>query len=145
MGRIVLTPSGAVILALGWPSHDAPARALDSPDLGFQLDRLVSDGIGCVPDGDLADAAVSLLKRGEVAVGRDRGLACRVRLASFCGYGDEPPESARVVITLGHILRFMQEHLDACRALLQSAQFKDRTLSLLKLMEKLDITMQIPR
>ncbi len=48
-------------------------------------------------------------------------------------------------ITLGHILRFMQEHLDACRAMLESAQFKDRTLSLLKLMEKLDITMQIPR
>ncbi len=65
MGRIVLTPAGAVILALGWPSHDVPARALfDSPDLGFQLDRLVSDGIGCVPEGDVADAAVSLLKRG---------------------------------------------------------------------------------
>ncbi len=101
--------------------------------------------IGCGPEGDVADAAVSVLKRGEVALCRDRGLACRVRLASFCGYVDEPPEPARVVITLGHMLRFTQEHLGACRALLQSAQFKDRTLSLLKLMEKLDITMQIPR
>lgn len=112
-------------------------RRLTTP----QVLHAVLRRIGCVPDGEVAGAAAALLQHGEVALSRDRGLACRVRLASFCGYVEEPPRPASVIITLGHMFRFIQDHLVACRALLQSAQFKDHTLSLLKLMEKLHITM----
>lgn len=101
--------------------------------------------IGCIPHEEVAASAQTLLRHGQVMIDRPPDLACRVRLATFCGYVEEAPKPTVMVVTLDHILGFIQERLEACRSMLQSAQFKDPTLSLLKLMEKLHVTMHFER
>lgn len=117
------------------------AAELNKRLLTPQVLHTVLRRIGCAPGEYVADAVSTLLRRGEVTMRPPRGLACRVRLASFCGFVDEPPDPAVAVITLDHALQFIRERLDACRAVLQSAQFKDPALAMLKLMEKLRIGM----
>ena len=95
--------------------------------------------IGCCREEHIADAAAALLQRGEVILQPPPGAACRVRLVSFCGYVDEERVPGVLTITLGHMIRFIQDRLTAYRPVLRSAQFGDPLLNLLKLMEKLEI------
>ena len=110
-------------------------RRLKTPDVLHAALRR----IGCCPEEHIADAAAALLQRGEVILQPPRGAACRVRLASFCGYVDEERAPGVLTITLGHMVRFIQDRLTAYRPVLRSAQFGDPLLNLLKLMEKLEI------
>lgn len=108
--------------------------------------RLTSAGVlytvlrrtGCTPERQVAAVAERLRRNGE-AVTRRAGVACRVRLASFCGYVEEPPAPARLVITLDHAFRFIEERLAEYQEVLRSAQFADPTLGMLKLMRKVGI------
>lgn len=95
--------------------------------------------VGCCPEDHIAETAAALLRYGELTLRPPRNVACRVRLASFCGYVAEPPAPAVVVITLGQMLRFIEERLAAYREMLRSAQVGDPVLSLLKLMDKLGV------
>ena len=95
--------------------------------------------LGCCPEEHIADAARALLARGEFVLQHQHGVACRIRLASFCGHVDEERAPAVLIITLDHMLRFIQDRLTAYRSILRSAQFGDPLLNLLKLMEKLEI------
>lgn len=58
--------------------------------------------IGCCPEAHLADAAGALLRQGQVALEPARGVACRVRLAAFCGYVDASRAPVVLTITLDH-------------------------------------------
>lgn len=95
--------------------------------------------LGCCPEEHIADAAAVLLQRGEVILRPPRGAACRVRLVSFCGYVDEERAPGVLTITLGHMLRFIQDRLTAYRSVLRSAQFGDPLLNFIKLVEKLEV------
>jgi hypothetical protein len=110
-------------------------RALKTPDvLHVALRRS-----GCCPEEHIADVVGFLLRDGEAMLRPPHAVACRVRLASFCGYVDEAGAPEVLTITLGHMLRFMEERLTAYREVLRSAHFRDPSLGMLKLMEKLGI------
>ncbi len=95
--------------------------------------------LGCCPEEHIADAARALLARGEFVLQHQHSVACRIRLASFCGYVDEERAPGVLTITLGHMVRFIQDRLTAYRPVLRSAQFGDPLLNLFKLMEKMEI------
>ncbi len=94
---------------------------------------------GCCPEEHIAQVSALLLQQGEALITPHHGVACRVRLASFCGYVEEPRAPAVLTITLGHILHFIEDRLAAYRPILRSAQFRDPTLGMLKLLDKLDL------
>lgn len=100
--------------------------------------------IGCCPEEHIADTARALLARGEFALQPQHGVACRVRLASFCGYVDEHRAPGVLTITLAHMLRFIQDRLTTYRPVLRSAQFGEPLLNFMKLLEKLEIEFVIP-
>ena len=95
--------------------------------------------LGCCPEEHIANAARALLERGEFVLRHQHGVACRIRLASFCGHADEEHPLGVLTITLRHMVRFIQDRLTAYRSILRSAQFGDPLLNLLKLMEKMEI------
>lgn len=99
---------------------------------------------GCCPEEHIAHAASTLAARGEFIAEGDNGIRCRIRLASFCGYVENSPTPAVLVITLGHIIEFIMVRLRAYRPLLRSAQFKDPPLNLLKLMDKIGLSLNLP-
>lgn len=101
--------------------------------------------LGCCSEEHIADAARALLARGEFVLQHQHGVACRIRLASFCGHVDEKDPPGVLTITLGHMVRFIQDRLTAYRSILRSAQFGDPLLNLLKLMEKLEIGLTFGR
>ncbi len=110
-------------------------RALKTPEvLHVALRRA-----GCCPDEHIVQVADILLRTGEAVLRPPQALACRVRLASFCGYVDEASAPEVLTVTLGHMLRFIHDRLTAYRSVLRSAQFGDPLLNLLKLMEKMEI------
>jgi len=100
---------------------------------------------GCCPDEHVVRVADLLLRSGEAVLRPPHPLGCRVRLASFCGYVDEAGAPAVLTITLGHILRFIGERLTTYRQVLSSAHFRDPSLGMLKLMEKLGIGLTFTR
>lgn len=98
---------------------------------------------GCCPEEHIATAAAALAAHGEFVAGPAHA-PCRIRLASFCGYIEDRPAPAVLVVTLGHILGFIVDRLRAYRPILRSAQFKDPTLNLLKLVDKLGLALAQP-
>ncbi len=110
-------------------------RRLKTPEVLYAALRRT----GCCPEEHIADAARALLERGEFVLPHQHGVACRIRLASFCGYVDEEHAPGVLTVTLGHMVRFIHDRLTAYRSVLWSAQFGDPLLNLLKLMEKLEI------
>ena len=116
-------------------------RALKTPEvLHVALRRA-----GCCPDEHIVQVADLLLRSGEAVLRPPQALGCRVRLASFCGYVDEAGAPEVLTVTLGHMLRFIEERLTAYRQVLSSAQFRDPSLGMLKLMEKLGIGLAFKR
>lgn len=107
-------------------------RRLRTPEVLYAALRR----IGCCPEGHIADASAALLREGEMMFRPPHSVACRVRLAAFCGYVDQAHRPAVLTITLGHILRYVADRLAAYRPVLRSAQFGDPILNLLKLVEK---------
>lgn len=100
--------------------------------------------VGCCPEAHINNAAADLLHAGAVRFAPPHGVACRVRLASFCGYIDEPRAPAVLTITLGHMLQFISDRLVAYRPVLRSAQVGDPVLSLVKLIDKLGVGLTMP-
>lgn len=110
-------------------------RALRTPEvLHVALRRA-----GCCPEEHIGDVAALLLRAGEAMLQPPRAVACRVRLASFCGRVDAGGGGRVLTITLGHMLHFIEERLTSYREVLWSAHFRDPGVGLLKLMEKLGI------
>lgn len=95
--------------------------------------------VGCCPEEHIGDAVNSLLGHGQFDVPAGGGIACRVRLASFAGHVLTPPPPAALVVTLDHVVRFLEDHLGRYREVLRSADFKDPLLGLLKLLDKLKL------
>lgn len=73
------------------------------------------------------------------------GGQCRARLASLCGYVEDAPSPAVLTITLGHIVEFIAHRLREYRPVLRRARFKDPTLSFFKLLDKMSITLTVPK
>ncbi len=94
---------------------------------------------GCCSEEHIAAAASVLAVRGEFITSVNHGPSCRARLAFFCGRVEDPPSPAVLIVTLDHILEFIMGRLREYRPVLRSAQFKDPVLSLLKLLDKLQI------
>jgi hypothetical protein len=99
---------------------------------------------GCCPEEHIAHAASVLAAHGEFIAQGDDGARCRIRLASFCGYVETPPAPAILIVTLGHIIEFIMDRLREYRPVLRSAQVKDPTLNLLKLLDKMGIGLTLP-
>ncbi len=110
-------------------------RPLRTPEVLYAALRRV----GCCPEEHIAEAALALLNYGQFRLQHRPGLACRIRLASFAGRVDPAHRPDGLAITLGHMLRFIQQRLIAYRPVLRSAHFGDPLLNLLKLMEKLEV------
>lgn len=92
---------------------------------------------GCCPEAHIAQTAAELARRGEVHITGGSGVACRVRLVSFCGYVDPKHAPGVLTVTLEHVVRFVEDRLRAYWPILRSAQFKDPTMEVFKLMRKL--------
>lgn len=92
---------------------------------------------GCCPEAHIAHTAAELARRGEFYINDGSGVACRVRLVSFCGYVDPGRLPGILTVTLEHIVRFVDERLRTYWPILRSAQFKDPAIEVFKLMRKL--------
>lgn len=111
-------------------------RALRTPEVLYTALRR----IGCCPEEHFHEVASRLAREGEALISPGRGVMCRVRIVSFCGHVGEAPASRVLTITLDHIVRFIARRFETYAPLLQSAQFKDPALGLLKLLHKLGLT-----
>ncbi len=110
-------------------------RRLETPEVLFAALRRV----GCCPEEHIAQAAAALARTGEFNTDAGHGGACRIRVAAFCGRVDERGAPALLAVTLDHIVRFIQRRLHDYRDVLRGAHFKDGTLSLFQLIEKLGL------
>ncbi len=110
-------------------------RRLETPEVLYAALRR----IGCCPEEHIARAATALARTGEFISDGVHAGSCRIRVASFCGHVDEHRTPAVLIVTLDHIVRFIQRRLRDYRDVLRGAQFKDGTLSLFHLMEKLGL------
>lgn len=94
---------------------------------------------GCCPPQHIDAAVVGLLDQGAYRVQANHGVACRIRLASFCGRPGEPLAPQVLVITLDHMVRFIGEYLARYHDQVRSAQFRDPILGMLKLLHKVEL------
>ncbi len=113
-------------------------RRLQTPEVLHAALRRV----GCCPEEHVTQAAEALLRHGEISLDGTQGVACRVRLAAFCGYVDDSGPPAPLTITLDHILRFIRDRLAEYRPVLHSAQFGAPILNLLKLLDKVTLSVE---
>lgn len=93
--------------------------------------------IGCCPESHIHSTAEALTRRGEVRLDPPQGISCRVRLASFAGYADEPLPSGVLVLTLAHIVSFVGQRFTENREILHGIHFADPVLGTLSLLDKL--------
>lgn len=109
-------------------------RALRDPRvLRFALRRT-----GCCHPADIADHAIALVRRGEIATAMRDGHGCRVRLASFAGHDRAALPQRTLVVPLARCAAFIRERLRAYRAALRGAYFEDPAINLLALLEDLE-------
>ena len=95
--------------------------------------RTVLARFGCCPMHDVSQMVHQLINKGSITAPSGH----RVRLVAFgsgAASGDE--ERRYEVINLGHVVRFLQEHLRQHWDLMHNAQFKDPALGFLMTLEK---------
>jgi len=87
---------------------------------------------GCCPPEHALALAHQLLGHGRAALPGGH----EVRLAVFASTTESPGRPGTLVVGLGHVVRFLQDHLRAHWALLRHAQLKDPALGFLATLEK---------
>jgi hypothetical protein len=117
-------------------SHANPALRRQAT-LHFALHR-----IGCCPEGDVMKVAAEVARKGEARLQVRGGSPTRVRLVVFGGRGDLHDEGL-TEIPLRHVALYVQERLQQYRAVLQGIEFKDETLSLFRLIDKVGLELAI--
>lgn len=90
---------------------------------------------GCCPPQTIDQHAAALARSGSIETRTADGHPCRIRLASFAGV--PVPLSGALSIGLAHSLAFIRARLDAYRAQLRGAYFRDPVLNLLGLIDTL--------
>lgn len=101
--------------------------------------------IGCCSDDHIRTTAEELTRSGEVRVSPPHGLDCRIRLASFAGYVEDPLPSGVLSITLAHIVEFIARRFREDREILRGVAFHDPVLASLRLLDKLSFDLGRPR
>ena len=117
-------------------SHANPALRRQAT-LHFALHR-----IGCCPEGDVMKVAAEVARKGEAHLQVRGGSPTRVRLVVFGGRGDLHDEGL-TEIPLHQVALYVQERLQQYRAVLQGIEFKDETLSLFRLIDKIGLELAI--
>jgi hypothetical protein len=117
-------------------SHANPALRRQAT-LHFALHR-----IGCCPEGDVMKVAAEVARKGEAHLQVRGGSPTRVRLVVFGGRGDLHDEGL-TEIPLRHVALYVQERLQKYRTVLQGIEFKDETLSLFRLIDKIGLELAV--
>lgn len=93
---------------------------------------------GCCPPRDL-DRVVEDLRRGGEAHLEEpaSGTSCRIRLVAF-GDGAPGPRTGFTVVSLRHVARFLDRHLDRYHHILHPAELTDPVLGVLHLLKKVE-------
>lgn len=93
--------------------------------------------VGCVPPAHMEDAIADLRERGEAHVGSETGaVSSRIRLLAF-GDGESGRRNGYTVVSLEHVARFVNRHLERYHDVLNPADLSDPVLGLLHLLRKL--------
>ncbi len=92
--------------------------------------------IGCCPEEHIDAEGQIIAHDGSADFAYPGRLPCRVRIVAFAGYGSGIDRGIRT-ITLGHCSQFIAMRLHEGRDVLAGVQFKDPTLGLFALEEKL--------
>ena len=126
-------PQDAVDLIIG-EVKEGKARLNDAlaseETIAFALRR-----VGCCPEEEIKDHARGIARGGTHAMNMAAGAECRGRLVVFAGKG-EVATPGITTIALEHCADRIRERLHASGGLLLGAHFKDSTLALLALLEK---------
>ena len=99
--------------------------------IAFVLHRL-----NCCPPEQILSRAQSIATTGSAEMEMAPGLPCRLRMVVFAGKGSGSAQAA-MTLSLEHCAEFVQGRLRAAEEGLQSAHWKDPTLGLLALLEKI--------
>lgn len=91
--------------------------------------------VGCVPEGRMEAAVQALRNRGEALL-NGSGPAVRVRILAF-GDGRPGEREGYDVVSLRHVARFIDRHLERYHDVLHPADLGDTPLGLLHLLQKL--------
>jgi hypothetical protein len=83
-----------------------------------------------------AEVAPSLARRLARQRRADLPNGHRIRLVVFAGQSDGERTSSGTVVTLGHVVRFLKDHLDEHWDVLRHAQLKDPALGFLATVQK---------
>ena len=92
--------------------------------------------VGCCPEDRVDDEARIIARRGRREMALGAGLACVVRIVAFAG-GHVRTTGADRTVPLDHCLASIAERLHRRGGALLGATFKDATLDLIALQEKL--------
>lgn len=95
--------------------------------------RVALARFGCCPPEEAPRLARRLLRKGSVGLS---GTGHRARIVAFGTGGGEQGARAHTVVDLGHVIRFLRQHLREQWAALRHAQLKDGSLALIALLEK---------
>jgi hypothetical protein len=100
--------------------------------------------IGCCDEATIPAVVAEIAQRGEARVPVPGGGACRIRLVIFGGHGEWHDEGL-TEIPLRHVTLFLQDRLRQHRDVLQGIEFRDATLGILRLMDKLGLELDVAR
>lgn len=93
---------------------------------------------GCCPPGALDRVVEDLRNHGEARLEEPAsGTSCRIRLVAF-GAGEPGPRAGFTVVSLRHVARFLNEHLDRYHDILHPADLTDPVLGVLHLLKKVE-------
>ena len=92
---------------------------------------------GCCT-GDIPGTVGSLLSTGSADTRVGTGMPFKIRMLVF-GTSEDGPRRRYEVISLGHVVTFLNHYLSAYRDVLLRADFKDESLRLMALLVKLGV------
>lgn len=128
-------PADAVDLIIG-EVKEGKARLNDAlgrkETIAFALRR-----VGCCPEEELQGHARAIARGGRHAMIMGGGAECDARLVVFAGTG-QVGTAGVTTVSLEHCIEHLRKRLHASGGLLLGAQFKDQTVGLLGLLEKVE-------
>lgn len=93
--------------------------------------------VGCCPDAVMDATVEGLRSRGQATLtAAEAGIPTRIRLVAF-GSGATGERNGYEVVSLKHVARFIEEHLDRYHDALTPADLGDTALGILHLLRKL--------
>ena len=93
--------------------------------------------IGCCPEDQVALVARRILQDGEARLAMAPGVPCRVRLATFGGYGPGTAQAGILNVTLQQCTAVVEARMKAASDLVGGLHFEDPVLGLFALRQKL--------